>query len=417
MFYHYILRILFFSFLLSSSVVFSQQKKVNDLENRKKKALKEISNINGLLNESKKNTETLTTRIQLVANQIEARKKVLNLLEEELRLVEKEQKSIESNIITLEKNLNLKKKQYSQMISSLSREAVSKNKFMFLLSGNSLAETYHRFAFLKDYSEKIKDQTNELNAQSHMIKLKQDSLRQVHLEKQKVFGQKEVEQRLLKAEEEKYKNEVETAQSKTKELTRILAQRKRQLESLDRQIDKMLSEELKKQQRLIVKEKEVSSSKSPSSSSASAVSISEEANIKLSGSFESNKGKLPIPIIGKYSLTGKYGVQKASKLVSTKNNGLIFQVQPYSKIRVVFDGEISSIVAIPGFGKCILVRHGSYFTFYGNVGDIKVKQGDKVSSGDVLGIINSDSSTNMAELHFQVWKERANLNPELWLKF
>lgn len=417
MFHHYILRIIFLFLVLISTSVFAQQKKVNDLEARKKKALQEISNINGLLNESKKNTETLTTRIQLVANQIDARKKMLSLVEEEVKLIEDEQRNLESDINKLEQKLELKKLQYAQMIASMSRETVGKNKLVFMLSGNSLAESYHRFSYLRDYSQKIKNQTEQITFQNRLIAAKQDSLHQIQLEKQKVLGQKIVEQRLLEQEETKYKQDVQLAQSKTKELNQLLAKRKAQAAALDKQIQKILADAIKKQQKVIKKEKEASVKTSTDKSSAPK-SISEEADIKLSGSFASNKKKFPMPFNSKYTILKRYYVPTAKeKSNEPPRHGVTLQVEANTPIKSIYEGVVDQVFLVGGYGRSIIVRHGSYFTVYGNITNIKVKEGQKVSTGQVLGNVATDPDTNISEFIFQLFNGDRSQNPEFWLKF
>ena len=68
---------------------------------------------------------------------------------------------------------------------------------------------------------------------------------------------------------------------------------------------------------------------------------------------------------------------------------------------------------MPGYNQCVLVQHGEYYTFYCKLKQVKVKAGDKVSCGDVLGIV--DSIGGETGLHFQLWKGTASQDPEPWL--
>jgi septal ring factor EnvC (AmiA/AmiB activator) len=47
--------------------------------------------------------------------------------------------------------------------------------------------------------------------------------------------------------------------------------------------------------------------------------------------------------------------------------------------RSIFEGEVTSIAISPTGGKLIIIRHGEYLSVYSNIGDVFVKQGDKVS--------------------------------------
>ena len=63
----------------------------------------------------------------------------------------------------------------------------------------------------------------------------------------------------------------------------------------------------------------------------------------------------------------------------------------------------------------VLVRHGSYISVYCNLSSATVKRGQKVKTLDPLGQVAADASGNVI-LHFQLRKETAKLNPEVWIK-
>ena len=62
----------------------------------------------------------------------------------------------------------------------------------------------------------------------------------------------------------------------------------------------------------------------------------------------------------------------------------------------------------------VLVRHGSYISVYCNLSSVRVKKGSLVKTKDILGEVNTDADGNTV-LHFQLRKETAKLNPELWI--
>ena len=96
------------------------------------------------------------------------------------------------------------------------------------------------------------------------------------------------------------------------------------------------------------------------------------------------------------------------------NNGINISTRPGSSVRVVFDGVVKQVIAIPGYNQCVLVQHGQYFTFYCKLAKVGVKVGDKLSTGNAIGTLESGGST--AILHFELWNGTNKQNPELWLK-
>jgi murein DD-endopeptidase MepM/ murein hydrolase activator NlpD len=95
------------------------------------------------------------------------------------------------------------------------------------------------------------------------------------------------------------------------------------------------------------------------------------------------------------------------------NNGVTVAVARNTPVRAVFDGVVSQIVVIPGYNQCVLVQHGSYFTFYCKLKSVSVKAGDKIKTGDIIGTV--DTLDGDTQLHFQIWKGTSPQNPESWL--
>ncbi|MGL4806390.1 MAG: murein hydrolase activator EnvC family protein, partial [Bacteroidales bacterium] len=139
---------------------------------------------------------------------------------------------------------------------------------------------------------------------------------------------------------------------------------------------------------------------------------------QLSTNFGANRGKLPMPLRGRYVIIGRFGIQQSKdhKYVQTENKGIDILTNPGTEARSVFNGVVSMVFVVPGFNNTVMVRHGNYLTVYSNLSSVYVKKGDNVTTGQALGEVYSDKDeNNRTVLHFQLWKETTKLNPELWL--
>ena len=131
----------------------------------------------------------------------------------------------------------------------------------------------------------------------------------------------------------------------------------------------------------------------------------------LSGGFEANRGRLPMPISGGYRIVshfGQYNVQ-GLKGVTLDNKGINIQGKPGCVARSIYDGEVSAVFGYGGMWN-VLVRHGAYISVYCNLKSVSVHKGQKVYTRQALGSVGSDNI-----LQFQLRKETAKLNPEAWL--
>lgn len=131
----------------------------------------------------------------------------------------------------------------------------------------------------------------------------------------------------------------------------------------------------------------------------------------LSGGFEANRGRLPIPITGGYRIVSHFGQYNVEGLknVTLDNKGVNILGSPGCKARAIYDGEVSAVMSYAGT-MVVMVRHGSYISVYCNLGSVSVSQGQKVKTRQVLGTVGRDNI-----LQFQLRNGTAKLNPESWL--
>ena len=141
------------------------------------------------------------------------------------------------------------------------------------------------------------------------------------------------------------------------------------------------------------------------------ISLVSSVDRKLSSNFESNKGRLPIPITGSYRIVSHYGQYNVEGLknVTLDNKGINILGSPGAQARAIFNGEVSAVFAFGGTS-VVMVRHGSYISVYCNLRSVNVSRGQKVSTRQALGSLGSDNI-----LQFQLRRETAKLNPEVWL--
>lgn len=143
------------------------------------------------------------------------------------------------------------------------------------------------------------------------------------------------------------------------------------------------------------------------------------ADRRITGSFRSNKGRLPFPVSGRYTIVSNFGTNTHPGLSKVKidNLGIDIEVPAGSSARSVFEGKVTSIFRLDGFHNVVIVRHGEYLTVYAGLSDLRVRKGDNVATGQTLGTIFSDPDDgNRTTLHFEIRLEKQKLNPVEWVK-
>lgn len=141
------------------------------------------------------------------------------------------------------------------------------------------------------------------------------------------------------------------------------------------------------------------------------MSLMTSVDRKLSGSFEANRGRLPMPITGGYRVVSHFGQYNVEGLKGVKldNKGINILGQPGARARSIYDGEVSAVFGFSG-SMVVMVRHGSYISVYCNLSSVSVSRGQKVSTRQALGTVGRDNI-----LQFQLRHNMSKLNPESWI--
>lgn len=437
-------------FCLSLSFsVFSQTGEIERLQQRRKSLQTEIENANKLYLDVKKQTTTIIQRISLINKQIETRKKIIDVQRKEIEALDNELGRLEKEIISLNKELELRKEKYGNAIKMVMHKRQSENKIFFILSGKSFGEALRRMQYLKQYSRVQKNQADEIKEKNAELAKKKQDVQEAKIERNKTLADIRIEQTKLLEEERNRKSEMGEAQGKQNVLQKELQDKQKQANRLNAEIEKAIAEEVARQEReakrkaeelrkkreeaaRIAEEKRLREQKKkpkkekgePEKELPAAKPIEKEEPLiadaetfNLSKNFIANKGQLPMPVTGTATIVAPFGVQRHSEWnVSTNSSGIDIQAQQNSDIRSIFDGEVSRIIAFPGYNNCVILRHGDYYTFYANIINVYVKQGQTVKTGQALGKIYTDSDTGIASMHFQLWKKTTKIDPAPWLK-
>ncbi len=453
-------KLVFILFLSGFSVgLFSQTKQIENLQKQRQALQQEIVTTNKLFLDVKKQTTTILQRIQLINKQINSRKELIDVQRSEIQALDKETTRLQGEIARLDKELEKKKEGYAKAVSGMLNSNRAQNKLFFVLSGKSLGESLRRMQYLKDYSEWRKKQAEEIKTQNAALTAKKDALAKAKSDKEAALSALQTEQNKLVNEEKTRQSEMAEAKGKQQELQKTLQDKRQMASKLNAQIEKLIAEEVarqereaearrraeeaerkriaearkaeaerKKQEQLAAEKNKKSTSKTqptkkeepevaPKETPKEDVYVASAETFNLSKNFVANKGRLPMPVTGASTIISNFGVNRSSEWnVSTNSNGIDIQAQRGADVRSIFDGEVSKVFSFPGSNNCVIVRHGDYYTFYANMLDLYVKQGDKVKTGQALGKIFTDPDTGIANMHFQLWQKTTKLDPKPWLK-
>ena len=409
-------------------------RKIRELERQHAELQKQISQSESLLQSTKKDVKSQLSNLTLLSGQIDERKKYIATIENDVNVIQREVDRLQVELNTLKKELADKKDNYEQSVKYLYHNRSIQEKLMFIFSADNLNQMYRRMRYVRQYADYQRMQGLEVERKQRQVRDKQKVLVASREAKRKLLEAGQAEKVKLEAQEKERKGLLASLQKKQRTIQGEINQKRRSADKLNAQIDKLIAIEIEKARKRAEEEarrkataengrnkKEGTNSKTPAkgqnipSSKMGEFKIDSEDR-RLSSVFEQNKGKLPIPITGAYMIVGHYGQYQVDGLrnVRLDNKGVDIRGKQGAQARAIFNGEVSAIFQYNGLSN-VLVRHGSYISVYCNLQSVLVRKGSKVNTRDVIGQVHTDKEGNTI-LHFQLRKETAKLNPEIWLQ-
>lgn len=418
-------------------------KRIKELEQRRSTLQKQIAETEELLKTTNKNVGSQLNGLNALTGQIEERRRYIDNINTDLLEVDSELVILDQQLDTLKQSLAEKKRRYEASLKYLYKNHSIQEKLMFIFSAETLSQTYNRLRYVREYATYQRLQGNEIIRKQAEVTRKQEELQSVRDEKIRLLAERASEKRKLEAQEQQAQQVIKDLRSKQKGLQDEINKKRREANQLNNQIDKLIAieienarkraeEEARREAEAKRKAEEEAKAKAAENKVADAsttkpatttptakpeVYTMSKADRELSTDFASNRGKLPMPITTSYIIVSHYGQYNVAGLrnVTLDNKGIDIQGKPGAQARAVFSGKVAAVFQLNGLFN-VLVRHGSYISVYCNLSKSDVKQGDDVSTRQVLGTIYSDASdNNRTVLHFQLRREKDKLNPEVWL--
>ncbi len=404
-------------------------KLIKELESKRGALQKQIAESESLLQTTTKNVGSQLKGLAALTGQIEERKRYILAINSDMDAIDRELVSLERQLNQLQKELKDKKTKYAASVNYLYRNHTIQDKLLFIFSAQTLEQTYRRLRYVREYASYQRMQGEEIQKKQKQINDKRAELTEARKAKENLLKERENEKTTLERQEKEQKALVDSLRKKQRSLQSEINKKRKEANQLNARIDRLIAEEIEKARKRAEEEarreaaarKKAEKTESPSAAKPKAKPLEaytmNKADRELSGSFASNRGKLPVPVTGPYIITSHYGEYTVPGLRGVKldNKGIDIQAKPGAQARAVFNGKVAAVFQLNGLFN-ILVRHGAYISVYCNLSTASVKADDMVKTGQTLGTIFSDGADGgRTVLHFQLRREKEKLNPEPWL--
>jgi septal ring factor EnvC (AmiA/AmiB activator) len=379
----------------TSNGIFGQS--ATDLESKKIENIEKLNYSKSLLEKTAQSKITTLNQLTIIQQNILLRTNIVDNISDELSFLKND---IEQNNIEI-KRIEFKiikiKKDYAELIIVASRNLDNDYAMMYIFSSEDFNQAYQRIKYLKYIAKYRMDLVSKLITEEENLKEKNQSLISNMKKNERLLVERKRELSDLDSDKKQNLNLIKLLQNQESELKNEIQKRERIQAEIEKEIKRIIDEEAAKA-RLSKREN----------------SLTVEEKI-ISIDFSKNMGRLPWPS-EKGVVTGKYGEQNHPVLkgIKVRSNGIDINTVEGAKVRSVFDGEITKVIAILGANYTVIIKHGDFRTVYQNLIDVRVKAGDKIKTKEVIGTVFTDKD-NFTRLHFEIWKEKDTQNPEQWL--
>ncbi len=408
------------------------------------------------IRENKRKTTANLNKLNALDADIDRQRKLIGAMNDSIRSAESEIKIVRDSITSLERDVDIIRRSYANALRTARSRRRGADDMAFIFSAGTFAQSMSRYRYLQTFSRWLSAKSVSLKASVDRLAAKKLRLDTLRASRVAALGRLNSANEMLLAQQAATKVIVDQLQSDKSTLNALLKEQQNQMRELDRELDRLIAEEMRKaqeeeerrrreqalreQQEREARERQEQAQKKtkptekkgskkknkpetqqPTKKTPAPVSppANSATDVRLAADFASNRGKLPAPVSGHYRIVKPFGVTKHPSLpnVLVENSGIDLQVDGNATANAVFDGVVSVIFRPSGYQTVVVVRHGDYLTVYGNLDAINVSKGDRVKRGQPIGHIYANPADGGAGiLHFEVRKGREKLNPAQWIR-
>lgn len=417
--------------------VFCPAQNKQDLEEKRKKLIREIEVTDNLLHKTTRNKAATLDRYVALQKQIERREKLIETLGEEITESEAAAGRTAVVVESLTRDIQTMQQDYGRIVRNAYRRKEMSNPLLYVLSADNLNQAFRRWLFLRKYDRYRKTQAEAIVATQQTLSKKIAALESSRREQEALLVSLQGQRTALSTEMQDKEKLLEVLKKDEGRLRDELKQKQVAHEALNQAIERVIQEEIRK--KMLESRRAAAPTPAPAAApsaappaatppaAAASNAAGEEASVSESTAelkedatslaFRQSRGRLPWPVEKGFVARG-FGRQKHPTLrnIEITNNGVDIRTDENSAVRSVYAGTVAGVQFIPGHDYTIIIQHGNYYTVYSNLSETKLNKGDRVTANQSIGRVSTNPITGASELHFELWHQKERLNPSSWIK-
>lgn len=417
-----------------------------DVRREKKKTAGEIERTQKDIAANARQTRRQLNRLGVLDNEIKSSTAKVGDLQARVNVISLKVKELSDTVDRTQLKVDRLRDSYSRNLTAMRRQRQGVSDIAFIFSAGSFSGMMSRVRYLRELSLAQSARTRELKAQLDTLRLRRLRLDSLRADLAGTLAAQKAEHTRLRNSRTSASLLVDSLRREGSSLKKVLSEKQALARRLDAELNRIIVEEARRAaeeearrqkaaEEAARKKAEEEKKKAKKSEKSERSEIDQRSLAKqekserpekpatpvspLSGGFAANKGMLPAPVDRPYTISSAFGRNSHADLsrIEIRNNGIDLRTSQGASARAVFRGTVSSIFRLDGYNNIVILRHGSYLTVYAGIGELKVRKGQEVLAGQLLGTLVPDpDDDNHPTLHFEIRHEKTKLNPAEWLR-
>ena len=432
-----------------------------DVRREKKRTEGEIARTQQDIAANAKDTRRQLNRLGRLDSEIEVSAAKVSGLQGDVERIRARVKGLSDTVSMTEAKVGRLREAYARNLQSMRRQRQGVSNLTFIFSAGNFTGMMSRARYLKELSAAQSSRARALKAELDTLRERKARLDSLEATLKVTLAAHRAENARLQDRRKSASELVDSLRRQGSSLRSVLKEKQAQARRLEAELDRIIAEEARKAAEEEAKRKAAEEERRrkaeaeaaetsrkeatgttqsggqnaqkgdsrpakpakeptpPSKGKAPEKSINPGGATALGGSFAANKGRLPAPVDKAYTISAGFGQSAHPELsrINVRNNGIDLRTTAGASARAVFRGTVSSIFRLDGYNNIVILRHGAYLTVYAGIGELKVRKGEEVAAGQLLGTLAPDpDDDNRPTLHFEIRQEKTKLNPTEWLR-
>lgn len=340
------------------------------------------------LQRADKRERSILTELEKIDREIQAGSAELADQRRKLREAESALAEIkQSNTMTTQELARLQQA-YAARLQALYKMSRTGGYALAVLSSDSFTSAYRRVRYLGIIAERDQRMIREYSAALELLATREQNIRETTLD---IMDRRE--------SVEKKRVSLEARRRKKGEILGSVKQEKSVYEATLKDLEDS-SSNLWAMIRLGEQEKQAARKKAPAPDAAPAFA---------------DRNRFPWPVNG--TVLSRFGSQRHPQFGTTVfRRGIDIEARTGDEVRAVHDGQVVYADWYKGYGRLVIIDHGEgLYTLYGNLSQLEVGGGDRVTRGRVVGLAGDTGSLKGSKLYFEIRRNGEAEDPLLWL--